>query len=298
MRKATTVADAGLPATAVPAAGDRKAILHPHEQERYRSLNRLAAGGAVSDYVDWYWSVRWDVRGRASYRAQVLPYPCVHITFECDGDHRAGFVNGVCTRKYVRDLSGRGETFGVRFRPGGFGAFTGLDVGAFRDRAVPLAEVLPGTGDLVDRVLAEPGDPGRRHVVEEYLGSRARRDDPSYRLVLTIAAAMAGDPGLTRVDQVTERFGVPVRTLQRLFRRYIGAGPKWVLRRYRLQDGADLLARGRIADLAALAAELGYFDQAHFTREFTAEVGMAPLEYAKNSIRSRDEATSKVMLAS
>ncbi|MEV0110384.1 helix-turn-helix domain-containing protein [Nocardia sp. NPDC050799] len=292
------MADTRIPATDVPAAGDRKAILHPHEQERYRTLNRLPAGGAVSDYVDWYWSVRWDVRGRAPYHAEVLPYPCVHITFERDGDHRGGFVNGVCTRKYVRELIGRGETFGVRFRPGGFGAFTGLDVGAFRDRAVPLDEVLPDTGDLVDRVLAEPGDPGRRRLVEEDLGTRARRHDPNYRLVLTIAAAMAGDPELTRVDQVTERFGVPVRTLQRLFRRYIGAGPKWVLRRYRLQDAADLLARGRIADLAALAAELGYFDQAHFTREFTAEVGMAPLEYAKNSLRSRDEVTSQVMPAS
>jgi AraC-like DNA-binding protein len=298
VRQAAAVADARIPATDVPAPGDRKAILHPHEQERYRTLNRLPAGGTVSDYVDWYWSVRWDMRGRAPYHAEVLPYPCVHLTFERDGDRRGGFVNGVCTRKYVRELIGRGETFGVRFRPGGFGAFTGLDVGAFRDRAIPVDEVLPDTGDLVDRVLAEPGDPGRRRLVEEYLGTRARRDDPNYRLVLTIAAAMAGDPELTRVDQVTERFGVPVRTLQRLFRRYIGAGPKWVLRRYRLQDGADLLARGRIADLAALAAELGYFDQAHFTREFTAEVGMAPLEYAKDSLRSRDEVTSKVMPAS
>lgn len=298
MWKAEPVTDARIPATEVPSPGDRKAILHPHEQERYRTLNRLPAGAAVSDYVDWYWSVRWDLCGRAPYYAEVLPYPCVHITFERDGERRGGFVNGVCTKKYVRELIGRGETFGVRFRPGGFGAFTGLDVGAFRDRAVPLDEALPDTGDLVDRVLAEPGDPGRRRLVEEYLGTRARRDDANYRLVLTIAAAMAGDPELTRVDQVTERFGVPVRTLQRLFRRYIGAGPKWVLRRYRLQDGADLLARGRIADLAALAAELGYFDQAHFTREFTAEVGMAPLEYAKNSLRSRDEVTSKVLPAS
>ncbi|MGW1741058.1 AraC family transcriptional regulator [Nocardia sp. NPDC001965] len=292
------MSDAGIPAPEVPATGDRKAILHPHEQERFRTLNRLAAGAAVSDYVEWYWSVRWDMRGRAPYAAEVLPYPCVHITFERDGDRYGGFVNGVCTRKFVRELTGQGETFGVRFRPGGFGAFTGLDVGALRDRAVPLGEVLPDTGDLVARVLAEPADSGRRRLVEEHLGGRARREDPNYRLVLTIAAAMAGDPELTRVDQVTARFGVPVRTLQRLFRRYIGAGPKWVLRRYRLQDGADLLARGRIADLAALAAELGYFDQAHFTREFTAEVGMAPLEYAKNSLRSRDEVTSKVLPAS
>lgn len=283
----------------MPPAGDRKAILHPYEQERYRTLNRLPAGAGVAGYVEWYWSVRWDMRGRAPYTAEVLPFPSVHLTFEREDGGSGGFggfVNGVCTRKFARELAGQGETFGVRFRPGGFGAFTGMDVGVFRDRAVPLTQVLPDTGGLVDRVLAEPTDPGRRRVVEEYLADRVRTTpDPHYRLVREIVAAMAGDPELTRVDQVTDRFGVPVRTLQRLFRRYIGAGPKWVLRRYRLQDGADLLARGRIRDLAVLAAELGYFDQAHFTREFTAEVGMAPLEYAKNSLRSRDEVTSKVL---
>lgn len=283
---------------AAPAADDRKAILHPHEQERYRTLERLPTGPDVAEFVEWYWAVRWDMRGRAPYFAEVLPFPCVHLTFERDGDRFGGFVNGVCTRKYVRELAGCGETFGVRFRPGGFGAFTGLDVGGLRDRAVPAVEVLPDIGDLAERVLATPADPDRRRLVEDYLRTRTRRDDPNYRFVLRIAAAMAQESELTRVDQVTERFGVSARTLQRLFRRYIGAGPKWVLRRYRLQDGADLLARGRTADLAALAADLGYFDQAHFTREFTAEVGMAPLEYAKNSLRSRDEVTSKVLPAS
>lgn len=274
---------------------DRKGILHPYEQGRYRSLNRLPAGPAAAAYVEWYWSVRWDLRGRPAYHAEVLPYPCVHITFERTETRSGGFVTGVCTTKFVRELRGIGETFGVRFRPGGFGAFTGLDVGAFRDSAVALDEVLPDSGELTERVLAQPSDTGRRRVVEEFLATRPVAVDPSYRLVLDIVAAMAGDQRLTRVDQVTERFGVPTRTLQRLFRRYIGAGPKWVLRRYRLQDGADLLAHGRSADLAALAAELGYFDQAHFTKEFTAEIGMTPGEYAKTSLRSRDEVTSKVM---
>lgn len=284
-----------LPPPTAPVTDDRKGILHPYEQGRYRTLNRLPAGPAAAAYVEWYWAVRWDLRGRPAYSAEVLPYPCVHITFERTETRSGGFVNGVCTKKFVRELRGRGETFGVRFRPGGFGAFTGLDVGAFRDGAVPLDEVLPGTGDLTDRVLAEPSDSGRRRIVERFLSTRSVTVDPAYRLVLDIVAAMAGDRRLTRVDQVTAGFGVSSRTLQRLFRRYIGAGPKWVLRRYRLQDGADLLAHGRSDDLAALAAELGYFDQAHFTKEFTAEIGMAPGEYAKTSLRSRDEVISKII---
>ncbi|MGV9724047.1 AraC family transcriptional regulator [Nocardia beijingensis] len=279
-----------------PAApADTKGILHPDEQARHRWLVRLPPGPAVDRYVEWYWAVGWDLRGRPPYRAEVLSYPSVNVTFERSETRTGGFVNGVTTTKFIRELSGLGETFGIRFRAGGFGAFTGLDVGSFRDRAVPLAEVLPDAGSLTERVLDAPTVEGRRRVVEEYLADHPAVEDPTYRLVLRIIDAMAADQELTRVDQIAERFDIPARTLQRMFRRYVGAGPKWVLRRYRLQDGADLLAKGRTEDLAALAAELGYFDQAHFSREFTAEVGMAPLEYAKNSLRLRNEVTAKVI---
>ncbi|MGY1900245.1 AraC family transcriptional regulator [Nocardia gipuzkoensis] len=274
---------------------DTKGILHPDEQAKHRSLVRLPPGRAVDRYVEWYWAVRWDLRGRPPYRAEVLSYPSVNVTFERSGARTGGFVNGVTTTKFIRELSGLGETFGIRFRAGGFGAFTGLDVGSLRDRVVPIADVLPDAAGLTERVLDAPTVEHRRGVVEEYLTKRPAAADPTYRLVLRIVEAMATDQELTRVDQIAERFDVPARTLQRMFRRYVGAGPKWVLRRYRLQDGADLLAKGRIEDLAALAAELGYFDQAHFSREFTAEVGMAPLEYAKNSLHFRNEVTAKVM---
>ncbi|WP_280235278.1 helix-turn-helix domain-containing protein [Nocardia cyriacigeorgica] len=284
--------ESGDPAVALTG---RKGILHPDEQARHRSLHRLPAGPRSAGVVDWYWSVRWDLRGRPPYFAEVLPFPCVNVTFERSATRTGGFVTGVCTTKFVRELSGAGETFGVRFRAGGFGAFTGLDVGEFRDRAVALAEVIPAAEYLTEAVLAESSDIARRAVVEDFLGRATVADDPNYALVLRIIDAMASDQRLTRVDQVTARYAVSIRTLQRLFRRYVGAGPKWVLRRYRLQDAADLLARGRIEDLAALSDELGYYDQAHFTREFTAEVGMAPLEYGKQSIRSRNEITAKVL---
>lgn len=274
----------------------QKAILHPGEQARHRSLIRLQPGPRMRAFVAQYWSVRWDLPEWPPYSAEVLPYPCVNVTFERTSTRCGGFVNGVCTTKFVRELSGKGETFGVRFREGGFGAFTGLDVGSFRDSAVGLTDVLPEAAGLCEQVLAQPSDEGRRRLVEEFLSARPVGTDPNYRLVRDIVDAMVVDERLTSVGQVTEQFGVSNRSLQRVFRRYIGAGPKWVLRRYRLQDGADLLARGHIGDLAAMAAELGYFDQAHFTREFTAEIGMAPLAYAKSSLRSRNEVNSEVVL--
>ncbi len=275
-----------IPAQPIPVPPEvAKGVLNPVEQARHRTLSRLPAGPDIERFVEWYWIVRWDLRGRPAYVAEVLPFPAVHLTFERTHTRTGGFVTGVCTRKYIRELAGDGETFGVKFRPGGFGAFTGMDVGALRDRVVPLAEILPEAAELTERVLAADSDEHRRELVEAQLAGPARAavDDDAYRLVLAVVAAMADDRELTRVDQVTERFGVPIRTLQRLFRRYVGVGPKWVLRRHRLLDGAQLLAAGRTVDLADLAVELGYFDQAHFSREFAREIGTAPLEYARSA---------------
>ena len=277
----------------VPPPEVTKGILHPREQERHRRLIRLAAGPRTAEFVEWYWSVSWDLRGRAPYRAQVLPFPSINVTFERTETRTGGFVNGVSTGKYVRELTGAGETFAAKFRPGGFGAFTGIDVGSLRDTSVELTEVLPRSAGLTERVLSASDVAERRDIVDTFLAGvvHDRAADESYLLVLRLIAAMESDPDLTRVDQVTDRFDIPIRTLQRLFRRYVGAGPKWVLRRYRLQDGAQLLAQGRSADLAALALELGYFDQAHFSREFAREIGMAPLEYARASLLSQHAAS-------
>ena len=59
--------------------------------------------------------------------------------------------------------------------------------------------------------------------------------------------------------------------------------PKWVIRRYRLHEALERVNAGHRVDWAALAAELGYFDQAHFIRDFKALVGRTPAEYGREA---------------
>ena len=72
-----------------------------------------------------------------------------------------------------------------------------------------------------------------------------------------------------------------VRTLHRSFERYIGVGPKWIIRRCRVQEAAERVASGAAVTWAALALELGYHDQAHLIRDFKAQIGFTPAAYAK-----------------
>src|SRR6202044_2078162 len=84
-------------------------------------------------------------------------------------------------------------------------------------------------------------------------------------------------------DPVAEQAaGLSERKLQRLFSDYVGVSPKWVMRRARLHEAALRVdADGPASvDWAALAADLGYADQAHLTRDFTATLGVPPTRYA------------------
>ena len=103
---------------------------------------------------------------------------------------------------------------------------------------------------------------------------------PSQHVVETVVST----PTIIRVGQVAELAGSSVRSLQRDFAEYVGASPKWVIQRCRLQDAAARAAGSEPVDWAALALELGFADQAHLTRAFAAAVGVPPATYARQDL--------------
>lgn len=264
-----------------------KGVLRPDEAAEHFDLHRYAPADDVGRFVERYWAVHWDLAEGETYESHVLTHPSVNVTFL---PVLGGEIHGVVSTTYRRPLAGSGRVFGVKFRPGGFYAFAGRSVASFTDRSVALDTVFgPAADELAAAVLDLPDDTRRVDVVEDFLRRRMPRDDdPTYARLLEMVATMLADRTVTRVDHVANRFGVSVRTLQRIFHRYVGVGPKWMIRRYRLHDVAELLAGGTVRDQAALAVELGWFDQAHFTRDFSTLIGVSPTEYAASCAATGD----------
>jgi AraC-like DNA-binding protein len=154
---------------------------------------------------------------------------------------------------------------------------------------ITLPERILDPSVLLAAVLEPADDAERARALDEQLRPLAREPSPEYLELLEMLAAMLHDRTLIRVEQVAAAAGRSSRSLQRLFAAYIGIGPKAVLARYRLHDAVDALDRGLVGvdggvpDLAALAAELGWFDQAHFSRDFRAAVGTTPTEYLRSA---------------
>jgi AraC-like DNA-binding protein len=224
--------------------------------------------------------VCWDRRGLGPHPHRAL----AHATVEVVAERGRSVIVGPTTGLFTRVIGGRGRAFGMRFRPAGFQPLLGSPVSTLTDRRVAVSALLGSDGDeLVERLLSLDDESRMVEVAETFVRGRLSASDPMVTEINRIVQEVMADRRITRVAEVVERTGIGERTLQRLFAKYVGVAPKWVIRRYRLVDASERLAAGASLDLAALALELGYFDQAHFTRDFKAIVGRPPGDYARTA---------------
>ncbi len=253
-------------------------ILNPGAAPAYFELTRHAPAADLEHLVERHWLIGWDLRGRPPHLQETLPHPCVNLVIEAG----RSAVHGCGTRKFSVLLAGEGAVVGTKFRPGGFAPIYGRSVAELTDRSLPLGEMFGAEGAALEgRVLACAEPAGRIAIVEAFLRARVPgQSDPEVARVVQVVQFALERREVNRVEELAERVGMSPRGLQRLFRRYVGVSPKWTIRRFRLHEAAERLAGGAPVDWAAMAQELGYCDQAHFIRDFKAQVGKSPGEYA------------------
>ncbi len=156
---------------------------------------------------------------------------------------------------------------GLRLRPGVAGAVLGMPASEVLDVHVRLEELLgPAARELAERLGASQDDAEAFALLEREIGSRIEDGGPD-PLVLA-ATRRLGFPG-SRIEQLSDSLGISDRQLRRRFHGAVGYGPKTldrVLRFRRLVAQSGAIATGE-SDLARVAADLGYADQAHMTRD-------------------------------
>ncbi|MGI8875146.1 MAG: DUF6597 domain-containing transcriptional factor [Egibacteraceae bacterium] len=257
---------------------DARGIITPATGLARFRLDRYPASDAAARFVDRYWLVSWDLTGQAPHTQKVLAHPVVNAVFTAG----VATVTGVTTRMSVRTLEGAGWALGVMFRPAGFRPFLGGPMSSITDQVLLLSDVFgPGGRDLRREVFAAADVAGRIGLIDRFLAARAPAGRQASEATGELVERVAGDAGLVRVDALAAQAGVSPRQLQRRFADHVGASPKAIIRRYRLYEAAERARHGRRVDWAALAAELGYSDQAHLTRDFSAAIGTPPHRYAR-----------------
>ncbi len=207
-------------------------------------------------------------------RHRVLPDACVDIVW---ADGRL-LVAGPATGPVVVELPAGAVSIGVRFRVGAAGAALGVPAGELLDSTVALEDLWGADGARIAETIGSAATPAQ---LTELAAAVKRRiaGDPD-RLVRAAATGAA-----------RHELGIGDRQLRRRFGDAVGYGPKTLERILRFQRFLALATPGHeitgheIAaadespgprDLARLAFEAGYADQAHLTRECTRLAGLPP----------------------
>jgi AraC-like DNA-binding protein len=243
-------------------------------------LARHPPSPTVAGLVRHFWVPRWRLPPAVVVEQGVLEYPSANLVIEPD----AAALHGPDPGRGRRRLAGTGWAFGALLQPGVARRLLGRPVRQLIGRSAALDE-LRVTDDawLVTTVrgAVERGDDLAACAAFEawLVGQRLELDDDA-RLIRRVVELAETDRTVLRADDLARVSGLGLRTLQRLVREQLGLTPKWLIRRYRMQEAAAALASPAPPPLAELAASLGFTDQAHLTREFRAVIGETPRRYA------------------
>lgn len=245
---------------------------------------------ALAPFIEHYWAVT-AADGPVDLSVNVFVDGRPDLIFNFGAPYRREVIGGATTEHAASNLDaqrlvpirilqrGAVHIFGVRFRLGGLGVFARAPLRGLTNQT-PRPEVVLGEGAVaLEAALAgaEVLEVAAPALDAFFLGrlrvdaARATFDRGLQRLVAT--------DGRAAVGEVADVAGVSVRQLDRLFARHVGLPPKVVGRVLRFQAALRSLMHDATVSLADVALNAGYFDQAHFIRDFRAMSGGVPRGY-------------------
>ena len=228
-------------------------------------------------------------------RMDVPPMPSAHLFVNLGGPARlwdsdpsvppavftGAWFMGVWTRRFRYEYPARVRLAGVHFKPWGMSPFIDMPAAELRDRWAPADAVWQRSAD---RIRNQAGDTGSAtealRVLEEELRSRlAGAPAPGLDLVRHAGRRLEASHGAVPVGALSDAAGVSGNYLAAQFKSHVGVTPKRVARIYRFARLILSVDTRRPVDWPELAHMAGYFDQAHFSREFKDFTGHTPTEY-------------------
>ncbi len=250
---------------------------------RYREIkpSRL-----LSQFIECFWTLEREATNVPAEPERILPDGCVELILNFgspfrevrdDGRQESQpnfFLVGQMTRPIVISSTGHVELIGIRFHPGGTLPFFKIPMNQLTNRTVEIS-ALSSTfdGELVNQLRDLRTLPQKVKRLERLLEVRlvSQESSPISLLVAEIVAR----GGQFTVDEISAAAGISSRQLERRFLAEVGLTPKLLCRVLRFQQVFRALDRND-AGWAAIAADCGYYDQAHLIRDFQQFAGQAP----------------------
>jgi AraC-like DNA-binding protein len=190
---------------------------------------------------------------------------------------RGAVIAGPHSEYFVIDTAEQTSCMGIVFKPGGTFPFFKMPASELQNENVALDALWGARAvELRDRLLEAPTPEAKLDVLERALWIEAVRDLERHPAVRFALREFLTVPHARTISEVTGQLGLSPRRFIQVFRDQVGLTPKLFCRVRRFQEVLRLVHEGRRTDWTEIALTCGYFDQAHFIRDFRAFSGLSP----------------------
>ncbi|MFD1630072.1 AraC family transcriptional regulator [Pseudopedobacter beijingensis] len=249
----------------------------------------------LKSIVKYYWTLEVS----ADYtpkRQQIIPDGCIEMAFNIGDDikrivsenefiiHPCAMVLGQRTKSFDIEPTGYVNSFAICFFPYGFANFIDTPIKSLTDKETPI-EFLFGksTADNLEQKMRQATDTKERiEVIENFLLSKLNEQRTIENIVKSTIETLIETNGNTSIKGMLNNDLAKRRQLERTFSKQIGLSPKQLGKVIRLQAALNLLLNQEEDNLTHIAYESGYYDQAHFIRDFKEFIGTNPNVFLKN----------------
>ena len=192
---------------------------------------------------------------------------------------KKSWISGMKTDYILIDAS-VSHMIGVHFKPGGCYPFVDFPMAELNNITVELDSVWGNEiHSIRDAILHEPCIEKRFSILENYFLIKGKNKMENHALVQYSVAQLVQSPQMWTIKTLSDKTGITQKHLITLFKKYVGLSPKMFSRINKFQKVIELVEKQQKVDWAMLAFECGYFDQAHFIKEFQAFSGINPVSY-------------------
>jgi len=254
----------------------------------YAGFRQIQPSARLEPYVQCYWQIRSNLA--SSCPSIELLHPDGGLGMILNFGHPliyeekeicvSGFMDGIHTRTRRLTMAGHVDAIGIRFKPGGAALFFSVPIAEIGNLNLDLNELaLEQFLELCQEYNEANPDGNILNFVDGALQKLLTEPRSSELLVQAVMNRIESTGGVAPISNVIEDIGRSCRQVERLFKGYVGMTPKQYARIVRVKNARQRLKNRSTQSCTEIGLLSGFYDQAHFIREFQSIIGLSPMEY-------------------
>jgi len=265
-------------------------------------FTRVEPGREYAELVECYWFINTKEHNPVNTcehlhadggHGIILNYES-SLSFEGSKISSNSFFDGTNTISRTLGLQGALNAAGIRFKPAGAAILFDFPLKEIKNETISLDDAnIPFHSVLYNRVKEALTREDKVSEIENWLSQVYNDNKCISKSILELIKAINHTKGIQPISLLEKHLGYSKRKIERLFNAQTGMSAKEYATNLRIEFARKLIKSNNSTSLTEIAYTLGYYDQAHFIKQFKKSTGLSPGEYRIKHINTENRRTDE-----